>query len=249
MAQTIYEATSGALIPQAERTVATFTSGLVRVDRKYICSTDAAATHRATLAVGAATPDGDTTPAIDGMSIFPQPQEIARGDGFTEFMVSSYGRTKTGIQSIFLEQRTIQQSNMRFGIWKVTGEIVIPSNEVVRLMDLLIDEVLYVPNNVYLFSYHNHYMLSIEQVDIGTTGAIRVESGGVGEGPIRAIPTEPRVRRKFTAYMTTDGENVSRTATFWIDDPLVEVSSARNFGDWTELSITTTRAAETATIV
>ena len=90
---TIYEKTVGALIATPGRTVATFPSGLCRVDQKYVCTTANAATHRAALAIGNDMPDGNNAPAIDGLKIYPAPQEIERGDGFTEFMVSAYGRT------------------------------------------------------------------------------------------------------------------------------------------------------------
>lgn len=88
----VYQQTAGALVPQASRTVATFTSGLVRVDQSFICPTTAEATHRASLAVGSEFP-GDSTPALNGLKIFPDVQEIRRGDGFTEFRVSGYGST------------------------------------------------------------------------------------------------------------------------------------------------------------
>jgi hypothetical protein len=38
---------------------------------------------------------GRTTPAIDGVKIYPVPQERQRDDGFTEFVVSGYGRSST----------------------------------------------------------------------------------------------------------------------------------------------------------
>ena len=88
----IYEQTPGGLYPTGQRTVSTFPSGLIRVDQSFACKTSAAATHRATLAVGAIFP-GDSDPAIDGLKIFPEPQEKRRNDGFTEFTVSGYGRT------------------------------------------------------------------------------------------------------------------------------------------------------------
>lgn len=89
--QTIYEKQVNGLIPQPDRSVATFDSGLIRVDQQFICATSSADTHRATLAVGSAFP-GNTSPAIDGLVIFPSPQEMRAGDGFTTFMVSGFGR-------------------------------------------------------------------------------------------------------------------------------------------------------------
>lgn len=88
---TIYEQTAGSLIPQPNRTVATFDSGLIRVDQEFVCTTASAETNRLSLAVGNSFP-GETSPAIDGLFIFPSPQESRTGDGLTKFMVSGYGR-------------------------------------------------------------------------------------------------------------------------------------------------------------
>lgn len=111
---TIFEQSAGSLIPQPDRTVATFDSGLLRVDQQFVCTTANAAAHRATLAVSSEFP-GNTSPAIDGLVIFPSPQESRTGDGFTTFMVSAYGRytdtlisqrrgaTSTTILSSFVE--------------------------------------------------------------------------------------------------------------------------------------------------
>ena len=40
-------------------------------------------------------PDGDTSPCIDGLKIFPEAQERRRENGFTEYIVSAYGRSNT----------------------------------------------------------------------------------------------------------------------------------------------------------
>lgn len=77
------------------RSISTFPSGLVRVDRTYAVRADRANTVRREFAVGNILPYDDGTPAIDGLYIFPEPQETQRDDGFVEFKVSGYGRTKT----------------------------------------------------------------------------------------------------------------------------------------------------------
>jgi hypothetical protein len=127
---TIYEQTAGSLIPQPDRSVATFDSGLIRVDQRFVGTTGNAETHRATLAVGNEFP-GDTSPGIDGLFIFPAPQETRAGDGLTTFMVSGYGRstdqllsqrrgtTTTTIISSFIEDSggvpvSVSNSNFAF---------------------------------------------------------------------------------------------------------------------------------------
>jgi hypothetical protein len=99
MATIIYEQTPGALIPTGDRVISTFPSGLVRVDQSFSCKTSSATTHRNALAVGNNFPNGNY-PAIDGLNIFPEPQEKIGSDGFTEFLVSAYGRTTTDVNDV-----------------------------------------------------------------------------------------------------------------------------------------------------
>jgi hypothetical protein len=105
MPAVIYQKTPGALIPQPGRTVATFSSGLVRVDQSFICPTTDEETHRAALVVGGEFP-GDQSPSLTGLKIFPEPQENRRGDGFTEFKLSGYGSTIEGGRNVKYSQRT-----------------------------------------------------------------------------------------------------------------------------------------------
>ena len=95
MSYTIFTSNPTALIPQPGRAVNTFASGLVRVDQTYLGLTSQAATHRTTLAIGNNMPDGNSSPCIDGLKIFPEVQERRREDGFTEYIVSAYGRANS----------------------------------------------------------------------------------------------------------------------------------------------------------
>lgn len=92
MPNIIYHQDSTALIPQGNRTVSTFPSGLIRVDQSFIGLTSLQSTHRSTLNEGNDFP-GDHIPAIDGLKIYPAPQEKRLPTGFTEYLVSAYGRT------------------------------------------------------------------------------------------------------------------------------------------------------------
>ncbi len=109
MSLTLYISNPTALIPQAGRAVDTFPSGLVRVTQTYLGRTANAAAHRATLAVGNNMPGGDSSPCIDGLKIFPEVQERRREDGFTEYIVSAYGRANsTGKTTKSMEVQTVQ---------------------------------------------------------------------------------------------------------------------------------------------
>ena len=118
MSYTIYKSTSG-LIAQPGRTVSTFPSGLVRVEQSYLGLTTNAAANRAALAVGNNMPDGDSSPCIDGLKIFPEVQEVRREDGFTEYQVCAYGRcnsTGTRSESALITTISVYHSN-----WYVTS--------------------------------------------------------------------------------------------------------------------------------
>lgn len=114
MSFTLFTSNPTALIPQAGRAVDTFPSGLVRVSQTYLGRTANAATHRATLAVGNNMPDGNSSPCIDGLKIFPEPQERRREDGMTEFIVTAYGRSNTTGNKTFSKQLGVQEFTASF---------------------------------------------------------------------------------------------------------------------------------------
>ena len=110
-----YHGTFG-LVALPGRSITTFPSGLVRVDRTYACRTERASVFRQQFAVGTILPFDDGTPAIDGLYIFPDAQETRKEDGFTEFKVSAYGRTNTTgqVSSTVEEGRFILRSTSQF---------------------------------------------------------------------------------------------------------------------------------------
>jgi hypothetical protein len=106
------------LIALPGRSVQTFPSGLVRVDRTYACQAADAGKYRPQFAVGNPLPFDDGTPSIDQMSIFPEPKEEQGSDGFVRFGVSAYGRVNTTgtTQSYFEEGRfTVNASSVGSG--------------------------------------------------------------------------------------------------------------------------------------
>ena len=93
MAYTYHGTTNIIALPN--RTVQTYPSGLVRVERSFVCRKDQVAKFRNTIRVNELMPLDNGAPSIDGLYIFPEPQEIVRDDGFVEFRVTAYGRTNT----------------------------------------------------------------------------------------------------------------------------------------------------------
>jgi hypothetical protein len=94
MSNYTYHGTSD-LIAMPGRSVQTYPSGLVRVERSFMCRKADAARYRNALRVNEPMLFDDGAPAIDGLFIFPEPQEIVRDDGFVEFRVTAYGRAGT----------------------------------------------------------------------------------------------------------------------------------------------------------
>ena len=107
MPNIIYQKTPGQLIAQGDRTVSTFPSGLIRVDQSFMCATADASAQRALLSVESSFPSGNE-PSIDGVYIYPDVQEKKLSSGFTEFIVSGYGRTQDSLQNLQKRVNAIQ---------------------------------------------------------------------------------------------------------------------------------------------
>lgn len=97
------------LIALPNRTVQTYPSGLVRVERSFVCRKDRVARFRNTIKVNEPMPFDSGAPAIDGLYIFPEPQEVVRDDGFVEFRVTAYGRTNV-FSEIAIQKGSIRGS-------------------------------------------------------------------------------------------------------------------------------------------
>jgi len=145
MPNIIYQKTPGQLIAQGDRTVSTFPSGLIRVDQSFICPTTDAASQRALLPVESNFPGGDE-PAIDGIFVYPEIQEKRQSDGFTELIISGYGRTSDTLQN---QQKTVNtrlataiastqflSQNFFVSTNQVSGFIVIEKNSGLDVGDL-----------------------------------------------------------------------------------------------------------------
>lgn len=80
----------------------------------------------------------DGSPAIDGIFIFPEPQEIVRDDGFVEFRVSAYGNT-----SSFSESKSINST--------AKGEYLYEYDEYDKDTNKIIKSTFYIPsiNEIY----------------------------------------------------------------------------------------------------
>jgi hypothetical protein len=82
-------------------------------------------------------PDGDTAPCIDGLKIFPEAQERRREDGFTEYIVSAYGRIKN---TATIEPRNATWSQFRLTIIRKTVTATIVSHNIPAITNLGLTE-------------------------------------------------------------------------------------------------------------
>ena len=249
---TIYEQTSGALYAQPGRTVATFPSGLCRVDQKYVCASANAATHRATLAIGNDMPDGAAAPAIDGLKIFPAPQEVKRGDGFTDFVVSAYGRTQDTVQGITLEQESARSGSMSYSLWKISGSIALPFGESFTLDTLDLDTQLFEPFG-FVFADRELGVLRVTQIFQINTPSSQIYfrthniKGVSAQGFTQ--PIAGKTWRKFLIEYTTDGVTAFGSSHLWLVDPVIKLTATRNFGSFVEMDFTTQRENTEPTVV
>jgi len=223
---TTYEKTPGALIATPGRSVATFPSGLCRVDQTYVCATAHAATHRAALAVGNTIPDGNDTPSLEPLAIFPEVQEIERGDGFTEFKVSAYGQTTTqgsgparklsGIQLLpvvtlggaLVGNPPTASVPVYFSLWAITGFIILPFGETTHITRIEYDPEL---GNAFDFYQTSGNLLSYYKLS-DTDYRVTLQSGAVGLVRLTA--------------------------------PTMHINSYTNFGSYAEVSVTVIRGHE-----
>jgi hypothetical protein len=130
------------LIAMPGRSVQTYPSGLVRVERSFMCRKGDVARYRSTLRVNEPMPFDDGAPAIDGLFIFPEPQEQVRDDGFVEFRVTAYGRT-----SVFSIDR-FQKQAVKEGYASAILTRPTPGGGI-RIQELNIDSL----KEIYIFSF------------------------------------------------------------------------------------------------
>lgn len=202
------------LIALPGRSVQTFPSGLVRVERSFVCRKDRVARFRNIIKVNEPMPFDDGSPAIDGLYIFPEPQEVVRDDGFVEFRVTAYGRTnETGViekntffSFVFFQNRTLDASGFEIEESVGVSQPSINESYIIKKVapsDLSIDQILTPP--------------PVENI------AIYLQSS------LRKIENSSRIYYIIPSQKTVETSKVELLFT--------ELSSS-NFGTWTEWTIT-----------
>ena len=214
MSYTIFTANPTSLIAQPGRAVNTFPSGLVRVDQLYLGLTSEAATHRAILAVGNDMPDGDTSPCIDGLKIFPEAQERRREDGFTEYIVSAYGRAKS---TATIEPGIKNFSLLFLSFTRKTATAKIVSHTIPDLSDLGFPNDAFDPIAGFQFTDTDEVFEADSIEKISTTALASVWRFNFGTTTIDKHFLSPGINSSFEFAV-----------------PLPLTISQTNFGYWTE---------------
>ena len=194
---TIYQSTPPPWATGTKR-IQSFASGLLRVDQEYMVPTATAFTDGAAFVRGAVLTD-TTSPAVDGLYIYPDPQWSDGGDGFSTIAVSAYGRTQTTVQDLTQEQGATSTGIFQYNVWNLSGSICLLSGESLSLVDLGLDEALFAPFDFFSEVYPDEYALSTTETD----ASFRFDSMGKGGitrkyriqmGPERGNHLHPTVR-------------------------------------------------------
>jgi len=232
---TTIEQTPGGLYKQPDRTVATFPSGLVRIDQSYICRNSAEATHRTTLAVGNELPDDDGYPAIDGAFIFPHCQQVRRAGGFTEFIAAAYGRTTDQPSNFITTIQTIAGQASYYRLINFTLDIVLPTEQVLTLEMLNLNPQMLDPFDFFFVNEYNKVK------NITVTGSTNLTLTAVSaQGQVD--DSLYRRRRDFLVTFdmftpTGDPTGTTQDALFVLNDPTIKVVSQSHYGKFTEYKI------------
>lgn len=203
--------TTTGLKAQDDRTVQTFPSGLIRVDRTYVCPTASEATFRPILLKGNPPPQDDLAPSIDGLFIFPDPSENRRDDGFTEFRVSSYGRINTtGI---------VRQTSSAFDLG-TTGVLGLGTSQYFAIAPLSIQELV------------TPYPFDVSKINLFSYKATRALIYAPGDPAYRnrIVPIEDDGRVRLQPF----NSGIIFTPTIGNGSPQIET---KNFGFWDEVTI------------
>lgn len=219
------------LVALPQRNVQTFPSGLVRVDRVYACRKALADRFRRDLAVGNPLPLDPGTPAIDGLYIFPEPQENVRSDGFVEFRVSAYGRTSVvGSQRPeFLRGSTF---GLSFSFSQITIENCLPSSTALR-------DLLEAPPAELGFEIDPQedatVVRTITVPRSAAVGIVTLLGGGAGLiGPLYFLGNGGLIIER-----TSPQSSLFQTLYIYASEiPAILSSSSRNFGFFTEFTTT-----------
>lgn len=251
----IYEQTPGALIATPGRTVNSFESGIIRVDRTYVCATSSAANYRDVLVLGGVAPDNNAYPTLDGLYIHPTPNEVERGDGFTEFRVSSYGRLTTSSPDILSNVRNHNQElfinntgSIKYSVYEPSGTITLRYDQVLNFESLNLPNDILMPFNLRLFETTSADYTFSSIVELGKPFSANnlfyaeLQRASDRLYSIRSSidSTRNSLIQAYTATFTSPTAP-DRVISFWVYLPEVTITSQNVFGAFSEVKFNSIR--------
>ena len=196
------------------RTTNTFASGLVRVDQSYAIPTSNIQSVRNEYFQLGAELIGDTYPAVDGMFLYPDAQEVRKEYGITEMIASYYGRTRTDVPPPTATERTIELlgTSISMSINDLFFQFVVPVGEIINFRDRdLFNSPLSEPNAIYY----------------------------AGESIPFSKSSSPG--NSFDYYNYNAITEIFSNSPLQLVKPTILVTAQRNFGEFVELDVTYNR--------
>jgi hypothetical protein len=225
------------LIALPNRTVQTYPSGLVRVERSFVCQKGLAEQKRRIFRLGAQMPNEVNSVAIDGLFIFPDPSEVMRDDGFVEFRVTAYGRTNLSGQRISLAPiKTIAEFNAEYSTPNLNYN---PNNP--ASAESIRKELRKGINIIRVDAYYNFCVLRNAIVpdpeDLSTIGGIFYNGVNIAVQKFTPSSIFPVLSRGAVTTNTGDSSLVNRDFSFPFD-AFPSSFQRVNFGAFDEIRVT-----------
>lgn len=199
---------------------------------------------------GAPMPDGNSSPCIDGVFISPIPGEVDRGDGFTEFKVSGYGRSNLKPSSVIVTKRPLSTRQpgvfggyVNYMVFEASGTACVFDDGTLTYEDLGLPEGFLAPFDMKYSGEGTGWMFKkIELGEIRPAPQFEDLSGTWPDG--RTITT-----RVFHGSSPSRGYNVTfeksgypdRVVSIPVLDPVLSITSRSLFGKFSEVVFSCTR--------
>lgn len=190
-------------------------------------------------------PDGNTSPCIDGVFISPIPGEVDRGDGFTEFRVSGYGRSKSKPSDVIITEKelsTSEQANFAgyvdYMVFEASGTAIVIDDDEFSYQDLGLPVDFLAPFNMKYLGDGEGW--SFKKMELGNAqSALQYEdlTGQLPDG--RTVTT-----RVYRGAVPSRGYNVTfekagspdKVINVPIQDPVLKIISRSPFGKYSEVT-------------
>tara|TARA_R110000868_G_scaffold89151_1_gene248257 strand:- start:1743 stop:2450 length:708 start_codon:yes stop_codon:yes gene_type:complete len=233
--RTIYQTAPGSLITTNDRSISFFPSGLVRVDQVYVGNEADETNHRSVLGYGLRMPYQVNVPVIDGLFIFPEVQESRDGSGFNKYQCSAYGRTTDEYRELSRSRNTLRLAaisgnitpQIEIVVYNMQGTIVKKNGEVIEVSDIEfpIDFL-----NVISAKFLNDPLIVISRIT-----------------EISVNESLPLIRTYSAQY--PEAGFPDQTITFNVQDPFIQITAQRNFGEFVEYEFSANRIQQEPSLI